>query len=145
MSDGIPDGDRIVADHLRDAEGLRVVSTSPTDKTESWVRLNLINAVSVGPSRADHLFNFFMQADCYAGEDVAGEVHGLPEARALAKVVRAALVAMPDLDFDDAVVTAVPPRQCMSRHLPDTDGFEPARERYIVEAQVYMHSKEPGS
>lgn len=136
----IPDGELITGAYLRehaDVTALRARVTGKTpDDTDStpWVRLTQLDAAQQPGARHDHLTTFLFQLDCYASRR---GINGVPRAEAilLARTVRAALVAMPG-QRDDAVVTAV--RMIGHSRRPDTD-MEPARERVILTAQVWMH------
>lgn len=139
MTELVPYAEKIVSDYLRADEdleaivGRRVVGKTPSSTDEPWVRYTQLDGTAVGGSRSDHLIEFYFQFDAYAGAE-----GGQPEANALARALRAALVAMPDAGVDDATVTGVDVKG-MSR-LPDVDVDEPARERFVLTATVWMHS-----
>lgn len=133
---------KIVSDFLRTHEAIaafdaRVVGKTPKQTTQPWVRVTLIDAQGDRRSRADHLIDFLLQCDCYAGTE-----GGQPEADRLALAVRAALHDDLPGERGDAVVTAV----LITGHGDrlDTD-FEPARPRVIVDASVFAHSVATGS
>lgn len=132
----IPDAEKIVGKYLREHEdlvalGARVVGKTPDTTSTSWIRLTQLDDRAVGNSRADHLIEFMLQFDCYAGK-----TGGQPEASLLARTARAALADMPGAHAD-AVVTGV---QFLSgARLPDT-AFEPARERFVRTVLVWMHA-----
>lgn len=140
MSAKIPDAEEIVGAYLRDHPeveelGARVAGKTPSSQTAPWVRLFLLDA----PTRSgtvDHLIEFFLQLDCYAGQEAQTAHRAQAEASLLARTVRAALKDMPEAALD-AVVTGVEVNGF--RRDPDSDGFEPARERFIVTALVWMH------
>jgi hypothetical protein len=132
----IPDGKRIVADYLR--EDARVASftssvrtTSPSDTSHAWVKITQISALQAPEDPTDHLIEFVLQFDCYAGK-----MGGPPEAADLSYAVRDALVALRGSQ-NGAVVTAA--RILEHSDLPD-ETFEPERERMIVTSSVFMHS-----
>lgn len=134
----IPHGRKICADFLRAHDAVaaitgRVVTRTPDETDEPWVRVTRLDAANEVGSRPEHLIDFMIQLDCYAGGE-HGTDGGLPEAELLARTVRAAL-------FDDlpgnAGVTAV--RIVGDTQLPDT-AFEPARDRIALTALVWMHS-----
>jgi hypothetical protein len=136
----IPDAEKVVSRYLREHEDVtavcpRIVATMPGTGTggtdTAWVRVLELAGPSQSDSKADHLVTFLLQIDCYAGR-----TGGQPEAKLIARTVRAALNDMPG-SHDGAVVTAV--RNAGWRRVPDTD-FEPARERVIVTATAVMHS-----
>lgn len=132
----IPDIEKTVSRYLREhadiiALGARVVATPPADRSTPWVRVTQLDDQAVDGSRAEHLIEFMLQLDCYAGAS-----GGKPEASTLARTVRAALAAMPGTQ-NGVVVTGV---QFLSgAYIPDTE-FEPARERYIRTVTVWAHA-----
>lgn len=133
----IPDAEKLVSNYLRNhfdvaALAARVVGKTPATTTTAWVRVTQLAANADLDSRADHLVNFMVQLDCYAGS-----TGGQPEANLLARTVREALHEMPDETFVDAVVSSA--RFVGMLRLPDQD-FEPARERVVLTAQVYAHA-----
>lgn len=131
----IPDAEKVIGDHLRDETGERIVGTPPRDpNSEAWVRLTQLDARAVGGHRSDHLIEYLIQLDCYASQaGVSGSQQR--EAATLARTIRAALIDMPNFTLD-AVVTGVDIRG--DARIPD-DEFEPARERFIITASVWMH------
>jgi len=93
----------------------------------AWPLAGLTWVVFLG----EHLIDNLLQLECYAGSGPNGQ----EEARELATEIRAALAAMSGT-FDGAVVTGV--RFAGMARVPD-QGLEPARQRYILTAHVYMH------
>jgi hypothetical protein len=134
----IPYAEKIIADHLRDAVDTRVVGRTPSSTDDAWIRLTQLDARAVGGSRADHLIEFLIQLDCYAGK-----TGGQPEANLLARTTREALVEMPELPHEDAVVAGVDIRG--HARIPDLELDDPARERFILTAVVWMHPAPEGS
>lgn len=137
----IPDGEKIAGAHLRThadvvALGTRIVGETPDSIEDSWVRLTQINAPSDPGSRADYLVTFSFQLDCYASK--AG-LDGSPqkEASLIARTVRAVLIEMPAASHSGAVVSRV--QITSDGRVPDTQ-LEPARERRIITANVWMHA-----
>lgn len=131
----IPDIERIVSRYLREHPDIveldaRVVGKTPADTDRPWIRVMQIADVAVGNHRADHLIQFTVQLDCYAGK--AG---GQPEAAALNRRVRAALRDLPGVR-DGGVVTGVSPGS--ATRLPDRD-FEDDRERFVRTITVWAH------
>lgn len=123
------DGEGIVGGYLRN-EGFRVVSRTPANKTTAWVRLTQLDATNeTHTSETEHQIDYAFQLDCYAADNGYADQ--------LAIDVREALVDMPKDPPNDAVVTRVT-FQGHSR-IPDTDGFEPARERVVLDCTVRMH------
>lgn len=136
----IPDGELIVGGYLRthadvEALGTRIVGETPASIAGSWVRLTQINAPSDPRSRVDHLVAFYFQFDCYSSK--LG-IDGSPqkEAALIGRTVRAVLQTMPDAILD-AVVTRVLING--DARIPDAQ-LEPARERRIITATVWMHA-----
>lgn len=136
----IPDAEKVVSNYLREHEAVaaacpRIVATMPGESTggtsSAWVRVIELAGSAQSDSKADHLITFLLQFDCYAGA-----TGGQPEAKLIARTVRAALNDMPGT-HEGGVVTSA--RIVGWRRLPDTD-LEPARERVIVTATVVMHA-----
>jgi len=137
----IPDGEALLAGYLRnhsDIEALeaRVAGKTPSSQTQPWVRVTQLDADNEATSKPEWLVAYLFQIDCYAGEDSMEAHTGQAEASVLSRTVRAALAAMPESDHDDAVVTSV--RFTGHGRFPDPD-YEPARERYILDATVHAH------
>lgn len=131
----IPAGAQIVGDYLRSHGAVaaitgEVVSKTPDTTSQPWVRIHQLDAANARNLPVDHLITFFLQLDCYAGAD-----NDIDEAELLARTVRAALDDMPN--FSHAAVVSSVKFTGMPR-LPDED-FEPARERYVLDAMVVMH------
>lgn len=133
----IPDGEKVAGKYLREHDSIealsaRVVGKTPESTATPWIRLTELDAPSVGRHRSDRLIEFYFQLDCYAGKD-----GGQPEAKLLMRTARAVLGEMPAATHDGVRVTGVDIRG--SRRLPDGD-FEPARERVILTALVWMRN-----
>ncbi len=127
----IPDGEALVTAYLDAQTGERIVSRTPSDTSTSWVRLTQLDAANEANSTPEHLIEYFFQLDCYAGKS-----GGHAEASTLVRTIRAALVAMPENGVDGATVSKV--RFSGMPRIPDT-AFEPARERFVLDAHVWMH------
>lgn len=133
----IPDGEAILGRYLREHSavkeiGARVVSETPSDTSAPWVRIVLIGDPSVEGHNFDHLIRWSGDFHCYAGAK-----GGQGEASLLRRTVRAALKVAPLKQHDGAIITKV--AFIAGPRLPDKDGFEPARQRYILTATVWMH------
>ncbi len=115
-----------------------MVGKTPGSQVEPWVQVTWLSATNAAMLPVDHLTTSLVQLDCYAGKE-----GGQPEAKLLARTVRAALDVMPDSDFEDIEVTAV--RFVGFLRAPDIEGYEPARERVILTAEVTAHELEPVS
>lgn len=130
----IPDIEAIVTAYLKAQTGERVVGETPSNLAAPWIKLTQLDASNEQGSRPDHLILYMLQVECYAGEN-EGE-SGQSEARALSAEVRAALAEMEGV-HDGATVCAV--RFAGHAHIPDTT-TEPARQRYIITANITAHA-----
>jgi hypothetical protein len=140
----LPYMEAIVGRYLRewpavnDLVGNRVAGKFPSSTTDPWVVVRLLDPNNAGASSEfEHLVEYMLQIDCYAGEGEGGaDGGGQDEAWAIAATVRAALVEMPSAVLEEVDVTAVT-FSSMPR-VQDTD-FKPARQRYALTAHVYAH------
>lgn len=129
--------EKLVADHLRaDAAvaalvGRRVLAYPPDSIAEPWVRVRQIDAPEHPQGGGDHLVGYLIQLDCYAGA-----TGGQPEASAVCRAVRRSLKEI-EGTHDEGISTGARISGGGSR-IDDTD-IEPARERYIMTAQVWCH------
>lgn len=129
--------EKIVTAYLRDDNAVaalverRIVAKTPDSLAEPWVRLTLLADPQDFRSQHDHLREFYLQLDCYAGA-----TGGQPEALSLYEAVRAAILAIHTGDHTGATISAG--RINGGARIPDTD-LEPARERFVVTATVYAH------
>jgi hypothetical protein len=131
----IPDAEAVVGNYLRADPGVEAivgnrVGTTLRGLSEPQVRITLFDPLSADGSRTDHLIENFLQFDCYAGSN-----NSSIEASLLVRTVRAVLRDMPGVR-DGATVSKV--EFTGGGHIPDTD-IEPARERYVLEATVWIH------
>lgn len=115
-----------------DALGATVRGRTPDSHEDPWVRLTLLDAPATDGGITDHHIAAYVQFDCYAGR-----TGGQAEANLLGRTVRDALRTIATADLDDAVATGA--RIDGHSRQPDTD-FEPARERVIVTATVWLHN-----
>lgn len=134
----IIDSEKVLSDYLREhppieALDARVLGKNPARRDTPWIRVTQLDASAVNASRTDHLVEYFVQADCYAGSE-----GGQPQANLLARTAREALRVLPAADLDGVVVTSV--EFIGMLRLLDTD-FEPARERVMLSALVHMHPR----
>lgn len=121
--------EKLVADYLREHDGVvaitgdrRVGSKTPEAIDTPWIRYTQLNRADLARP-LDYFTAPYLQLDCYAGKD-----GGQPEASLLSRTVRAAMMAMPDEDFDDAIVTDV---ECRGdARIPDVQLDN--RERFIL-------------
>lgn len=131
----IPDAEKVTSYYLRQhpavvALDARIVGKTPSSTAAPWVRVTQLDASQDDTSQFDHLVEFYLQLDCYAGA-----TGGQPEASLLARTVRAAVIDMPG-EHDDCIVTRA--RISGAARVPD-QALEPARERVIVTAIVTAH------
>lgn len=136
----IPDAPAIVGSQLRahpDVVALdaRVAGQLPKSFTKPWVKITQLDATNVTGGRPEHLINFYLQLDCYAGgtADNAQE-----QASVLGRTIRAVLHDLTERDIDGVVVTQV--AFTGDARIPD-EAFEPARERVVLDAEVRIHVK----
>lgn len=108
----------------------RVVSVTPSSTSTPWVRVIQLDARNEQSSVAEHLIDYMVQLDCFAGTG------GLAEASLLARTVRAAVIEMGGLTISGTVVTGT--RVLSMARIPDTD-FEPAKERYALTVGAWAH------
>lgn len=132
-----PDVEKIISGYLREAPEVqalnaRIVGKTPSATAEPWVRVTQLDDRSVGGHRSEHLHEFYVQFDCYAGAD-----GGQPEASLLARTVRGLLVGAPSADLD-VTVTGVDIRS--HARIPDVGVDEPARERFVITALAWIHA-----
>lgn len=127
----IPDAEAVVNTYLAEALGIDIGTSTPTDLSEPWVRTTLIVGSKEPKSTPAHLIPFHLQFDCFAGEGRNRRA----EASDLARELWAALEVVPatrgETTINGASLIGIKP-------MPDTS-IEPARERFIVEATVWMH------
>jgi hypothetical protein len=118
------------------AMNARVAARTPDLMTRPWVQITLLVADDVVRG-LDHLVDFTLQLDCYAGETAQAAFTGRLEAWLLASRVRAVLRSKEGTQGGGVVVTrvAVPGHA----RLPDT-AYEPARERYVLTVDVMLHA-----
>lgn len=128
----IPDIEKVLTTYLRPKVsplGATVRGRTPSNSAKGWVRLTVLDAPGSYP---DHLVDALVQLDCYASKE-----GGQEDASILARTVRQALIDLPNNEHADAVVTGC----AIVGYLRNPDTFfEPARDRYILTATVWMHS-----
>lgn len=127
---GIPNGVKILANFLREVEGLpRIVNKTPDDITDPWVRLTMLSAPSE-TEPVDHLIRFTFQVDVFSGKD-----GGRPEANDLGIEVREAIKSMPG-ETEDAVTTGT---ECIGDADASDSSLTPVREYRTQTYYVWMH------
>lgn len=112
----------------------------PEDTSIQWARVRMLDARAVG--RVEHLTDFMVQVDCYAGEHFNHD-DAQVEASTLSRTIRRGLVdlegaTLPDLRPDQQVVITST-RVLGHIHLPDAADFTPPRERYVLTVQIFAH------
>jgi hypothetical protein len=139
----MPYAQKLVSDYLRDGlTDTRVVSKPPPEDSRDarWVQVIQLPADHNENDPTDRVIAFYFQFSCYAGAE-----GGLPEAERLVRRVSELLIAMPGshdapTPQDDPVVVTGVQLTNGPGSLPDNDGFEPARDRYITDATIWAHS-----
>jgi len=127
------DIEKLLTEYLKDETEHRIVGEVPASTGTAWVKVVLLDTDD-RTRPTDYLLRYFVQLDCYAGKD-----GGQGEAQGVAADVRAAIMDLPQADVD-ATVTCVIMRG--PRRVPDT-AFETARQRYVLEAELYVSEAEP--
>ncbi len=136
----ILDAEQLVGGWLREHEDIvaldaRVAGRTPDALTRPWIRITQLAAPDEGHG-LEHLVDYIVQCDCYAGADAMSDFQGQSTASALAKAARAVLRALQGTTTDGAVITRVR----FSTHLRAPDAtMEPAMERVVLTAELMMH------
>lgn len=132
------DFERVIGVYLRDHSDIsaldtRIASAIPTNFTRPWIKLNQLDARNTTGTQTEHLIEYYLQFDCYAG---SGDANAREVASAIARTVRSVLKQAEGGMIDNVVVTEV----TFTSHtrLPDT-AFDPARERYVLDALIRCH------
>lgn len=136
----ILDAEQLVGDWLREhadiiALDARVAGNTPDTLTRPWIRVTQLDAPDEGAG-LEHVIDYIVQCDCYAGSDAMRAFDGQATAKLLAATARAVLKATQGTTSDGAVISRVR----FSSHLraPDTT-MEPAMQRVILTAELLMH------
>lgn len=133
----IPFMEKIVGDFLRGRSdittvvGDRVATKMPSTLDKPWVRITLIDDPPVKGSTADHLIDFYLQLDCYAGKDGDQTL-----ASTLARTVRSAIGEIDKADHEGAVVTGAKVNGSRPMSDPDFEGMD----RYMVTVTIWAHA-----
>lgn len=129
-----PDIEKLVAAYLLGHEQIealvedRVGGRHPESTAGPWIKFAQIGDSS--PTRTLWVTETNLQLDAYGGDDLD---LAQAEASLLARTARAVLNDLPDIEHEDAVVSRV--SFFGPRRVPDP-GWEPARERYILDFTV---------
>lgn len=137
----IADAEKIVGAFLREhadvvALDANVAGRTPSSITKPWIRVTQLDAADA-PSGHDHLVDYLLQLDCYAGQEAMKDHTGQAAASTLARTARAALKELEATSVEDVVVSEV--QFTSMARIPDTD-FEPAHERFILDTRVRLHA-----
>lgn len=115
----------------------RVAARTPDSMTRPWIRVTLLAQTDDLASGLDYLVDFTLQLDCYAGATAQAAFTGRQEAWRLAATARSVLKGRQGTQADGVAVTRV----AFTGHARAPDAmFEPARERYILTAEVMLHA-----
>lgn len=110
---------------------------TPDNAMRPWIRVTLLAARDNSTAKREHLIEYTVQLDCFAGKTAMDAYSGQAEAWALKANARAILAAIEGQAIDGIVVSEV--RFTGDARLPDTT-MEPARERYVLTVAVRAHA-----
>lgn len=116
--------------------GANVAGRTPATTTAPWIRVTLMAATDSTDSRIEHLVQYILQLECFAGKVATDSFTGQSEAWQLKSASRAVLKAIEGTITGGIVITEV--TFPGDSRIPDTT-MEPARERYILLAAVRAH------
>lgn len=138
----IPAADALLATYLDEhaditALDARVAGATPLTLTRPWVRVTQLDASDDRVSGIEHLIDYLVQFDCYAGQEATTNHVAQSEASNLARTVRVLLKRLQGTTLSGAVISSV--RFTGHLRAPDTT-LEEARERYILTASIHMHA-----
>lgn len=129
----IPDAEAVANAYLAEVLDIdRIVTSTPNNLAAPWVRTTLINGPKEAKSTPAHLMIFHLQFDCYAGEGRNKRAEASNLARGLWDALEGIAGVRSGVTVNGAQLIDIKP-------LPD-DSIEPSRERFIVEANVFMHA-----
>lgn len=133
-----PDIEKITGVYLRADSSIaalvgdRVGGKHPRSIADPWIKLVQIGDATVG-NLPVHLVATNIQFDCYGGDD---ENLAHEQASELARTLRASLENMPAATHTGAIISDV--KFGPLSRVPD-NGLDPARERFILSATIYVH------
>lgn len=119
------------------ALGAHVGGRTPDSAMRPWIRVTLLAARSHPTISREHLIEYVVQLDCFAGKTATDDHVGQTEAWTLKASARAILASVEGQALDGIVVTQV--RFDGDARLPDTT-MEPVRERYVLTVTVRAHA-----
>lgn len=129
----IPDAEAVANAYLAEVLDIdRIGASTPTDLAQPWIRTTLINGPKEAKSTPAHLMIFHLQFDCYAGAGRNKRAEASDLARGVWDALESIAGKRSGVTVNGAQLIGIKP-------MPD-DSIEPARDRFIVEANVYMHS-----
>lgn len=137
----IPDCEALAGAWLREhadivALDARVAGRTPNSTSRPWIRVIQLDATPVARSRQEHVIDYLLQLDCYAGQQATDDHVAQAQASLLARTARAVLKALEGTIADTVVVSRVR----FTGHLRAPDAtLEPARERVILTAELMLH------
>ena len=134
----IPSAEEVITELLKADDAVAAITTRIRPKTpktldEPWVRLTLLDDPPTDGGITNHHIEAYVDLECFAGE--AGNQS---TADNLSRAVIDALWTGHQQDLESGVITG-PARWRRSRR-PDQQ-HEPAMERYVVSATVWIRSK----
>lgn len=137
----IPDAEILVGRWLREHPDLTAMNANvgprtPTAMTRPWIRVTQLDASDSTTLAIEHLIEWMIQLDCYAGSTATEAFAGQAEASRLTRTARAVLKARQGRVSDGLVVSRVV-FGGQSR-IPDTS-FEPALERFVLTVLITGH------
>lgn len=133
----IPDIEAVMTGYLKGCApiaelGARIVGKMPSETAKPWVRITLLDPKAVDDSRSDHLIDWMVQFDCYAGS-----TGGQGEASLLMRTVRRELRLLYEREAEGAVITGV---RFLSAPRQEDTNFEPARTFFPLTATIWGHA-----
>lgn len=137
----ILDAEALVGGWLREhpdliALDVRVAGRTPSSMLKPWVRVTQLDASPITGTYVEHVMDYMLQLDCYAGKDATDAFTGQAEASIVARTVRAVLRGLEGTVSDGATIARV--RFSGDVRAPDT-ALEPARERRVLTAEIMLH------
>jgi hypothetical protein len=119
------------------ALGVNVAGRTPATTTGPWIRVTLIATLDSATSQIEHLVQYVVQVECFAGKTATDSFTGQAEAWNLKAAARAVLKSTEGTTVAGAVITQV--TFSGDSRIPDTS-MEPARERYILVVEIRAHA-----
>lgn len=127
----IPDAEAVITAYLDAEMTTRIVPRTPSSTGDPWVRVTLLYDDSTDGGVIDRSIEFTLQLDCFAGRNGTQGTAAL-----IYRQVREKMAAIAGVR-SGVVVSGC--EVAGNGRSPDPT-FEPAMERYIATATVWMHS-----